>query len=803
MEIGSIFEIDPDIVRGCGDDRQDLMLEDLSEVKKYNKKYCAYTASCREAIALALRSLEQCRPHLVKSCLLPAYMCDTVFFPFEHEGWEINFYHVNKKLEVDEKELLDQIDKIKPGLLFVHPYYGVDTWRTMRTLLVELKEQGICIMEDVTQSYYLEGVGAEADYVVGSLRKWYPVPDGGFVVSDEKLAVEHIEPNGEYAMNRLKILTDKWEYLNGKNEQDEDKRKLDKEKFLSQNREMEEQLDKYFGIREMSNETAYILKRTDEHNARLRRSDNYKYLYDRLKDRMLISEDRKDDTKFAPIISIPETAPLYFPVYADKRDELQSFLSSSGIYAPVLWPIGKENAEYLTDDEKYIYEHMLALPIDQRYGREEMQRIVEVLKDYENQSCIVDLQEEYEHKADMSVENARVDVNVRSIADGCDFKDRESDVIGIRADANEEVAMGHIMRCITIAGWLKKLGKRVCFFTADEYAAELLEQAGMDHVCLHSEWAHMEDEVSVLKEMLKERGCKKLLVDSYYVGPEYFEKLSDVCKLIYIDDCFEDIYPVDMLINYNAYHVRFNYEEAYRKTYPDKTKLLLGTAYVPLREEFQGQEDTGYYLEVDSALNNPTSDSGNCSQMKINKYVQNSESMEIKNVLLSSGGGDAYNVLSGILNEAVKDKEFDSVVFHTVVGRFNPNVEELKQLAEHYENIKLHYDVKNMAKLMESCNAAVSAAGTMLFELSAMQVPSVFFVSADNQQYDSEFFAKEERMLFAGDIRSDRNECIKSICNGLKKILDDEGLRNRMKMALHEVTDGRGAERIAKAIVSL
>ena len=45
-------------------------------------------------------------------------------------------------------------------------------------------------MEDVTQSYYLEGAGEEADYVVGSLRKWYPLPDGGFVASKEPLAGE-------------------------------------------------------------------------------------------------------------------------------------------------------------------------------------------------------------------------------------------------------------------------------------------------------------------------------------------------------------------------------------------------------------------------------------------------------------------------------------------------------------------------------------------------------------------------------------------------------------------------------------
>ena len=91
----------------------------------------------------------------------------------------------------------------------------------------------------------------------------------------------------------------------------------------------------------------------------------------------------------------------------------------------------------------------------------------------------------------------------------------------------------------------------------------------------------------------------------------------------------------------------------------------------------------------------------------------------------------------------------------------------------------------------------------MLFELSAMGIPSVFFVSADNQQYDREFFAVEERMLFAGDIRTQRQECLERICGGLKRILKDADLRQRMKTALQKVTDGRGAERIAEAVLEL
>ena len=114
----------------------------------------------------------------------------------------------------------------------------------------------------------------------------------------------------------------------------------------------------------------------------------------------------------------------------------------------------------------------------------------------------------------------------------------------------------------------------------------------------------------------------------------------------------------------------------------------------------------------------------------------------------------------------------------------------------------MHDHVDNMAELMGRCDMAVSAAGTMLFELCAMRIPTIFFVSADNQQYDSEFFGQEERMLFAGDIRQDREECLKRIYRGLKTLLEDGAMRDRMKEALGRVTDGCGAARIATQLVS-
>ena len=139
-------------------------------------------------------------------------------------------------------------------------------------------------------------------------------------------------------------------------------------------------------------------------------------------------------------------------------------------------------------------------------------------------------------------------------------------------------------------------------------------------------------------------------------------------------------------------------------------------------------------------------------------------------------------------------------MFHVVVGRYHQKKELLEQLASNHKNIVLHHNVSNMAELMEENCIAVSAAGTMLFELCAMERPTVFFITADNQRYDSDFFAEDNRMYFAGDIRTDRDGCIGQILDGMDVLLKNKKMRMEMKEKLKKVTDGKGAVRIAQIL---
>ena len=58
-------------------------------------------------------------------------------------------------------------------------------------------------------------------------------------------------------------------------------------------------------------------------------------------------------------------------------------LSEQHIYAPVIWPVVYEEV-LVNETVKYIYDHILAIPIDQRYDEGDMAKIVSIIKGYYN-----------------------------------------------------------------------------------------------------------------------------------------------------------------------------------------------------------------------------------------------------------------------------------------------------------------------------------------------------------------------------------------------------------------------------------
>ena len=338
-------------------------------------------------------------------------------------------------------------------------------------------------------------------------------------------------------------------------------------------------------------------------------------------------------------------------------------------------------------------------------------------------------------------------------------------MVFIRADANEQIGSGHVMRCLAIAKELLNIGEEVLFITADNKGDILIQQGGFESICMHSDWTDMESELKDLRNCIVRYKPRLLLIDSYYVTKEYFEKLHGLSALAYIDDLNSACWKVDLLINYNIFAMALDYS-SYRAR---KTKLLLGPRYVPLRKEFQNLV-----------------------------FCENRD--KVKNIFVSAGGSDPERVTEKFLEYICGEKEFENIDFHFVVGALNPRLESIKNKARTVKNVLLHINERHMGDLMQSCDIAVAAAGTTLYELCACGVPTITYTLADNQLVAAEEFNKQEIMINVGDCRGNLQlfEILKQV---LQKMINHAEMRKKISQRMRQCVDGKGVRRLVEELL--
>lgn len=332
----------------------------------------------------------------------------------------------------------------------------------------------------------------------------------------------------------------------------------------------------------------------------------------------------------------------------------------------------------------------------------------------------------------------------------------------IRADGNLLIGTGHIMRCLSLADALRESNKDIVFVMAEPYFQQFIQSRGYICTVLGTAYDHMEEELSVFLPLLERARPELVILDSYFVAPEYMKEIKSITKLLYIDDLNAFDYPADAVVNYNIYGSDLSYLQ--------NKKYFLGPQYAPLRKEFQGLE---------------------------RRIVRE----RVENVLISTGGTDQYHVAlrcARYLQEHPPDK---NVTFHLVLGAMNQDVEELNQIAVEIPFIKLHRQMKNMCSLMMQCDVAVSAAGTTLYELCACGLPTVTYILADNQIQGAQAFQRTGLMPYVCDVREE-SRFSERIFIRLKE-LDSVKIRRETARRMQALVDGEGARRLAEDAVGL
>ena len=380
-------------------------------------------------------------------------------------------------------------------------------------------------------------------------------------------------------------------------------------------------------------------------------------------------------------------------------------------------------------------------------------------------------------------------------------------MVVIRADANSKIGMGHVMRCLSVADALLKRGEEVLFVTADDTPVPLLTKKGIPYRVLHTDYVDMEAELPKLWNALSElpqgpgvpeaalpQKNTSILVDSYYVTEKYLAALKKRITTIYMDDIYAFSYPVDMLINYNIYGEEMGYEKD--AAFAD-TKLLLGTEYVPLREEFSagaGYAQSRKELSAETENVTPAED-------RLHQTAEQGRTAD-GGILITTGGSDSFNLAGQLLMEAMKYDALKEKEYHVVSGSLNPHIGELQALAQKHENIHIHCNVTNMAELMAESEVALSAGGSTLYELCAVGVPVIAFSFAENQERLVQTFVKRGIAQYGGNYRTDGNKMIQNTIAGLETLLEDKNLRSEYRKKARTLVDGKGAERIAEALLS-
>lgn len=319
-----------------------------------------YFSLCREALLVIARRYRS----TAKKVLIPAYTCQTVLDPFLQEDWEICYYNIDKKLRIDTDDLKSKYSAFNPTLCIAHPYYGADLNEKELEGLGELKRKGCVLVEDLTQCVFSKQYSSIFDFFVGSYRKWFPIPDGAFMIGclDDNHEMQEnsafVEPMSD-AMYLRGVF-----HRTGDNNIKEISRRVGNMAISH--------ISGGIVPHKISNFSTSLLNEIDVEGTMKKRRDNYQYLYEQLSNSSICTPVERSLDELT-------CAPLFFPVYVQDRTLFQKKLAQQEIYAPVLWPVHTDSL-LINDGIKQMYNELLMLPIDQRYDESDMERMVAVIK---------------------------------------------------------------------------------------------------------------------------------------------------------------------------------------------------------------------------------------------------------------------------------------------------------------------------------------------------------------------------------------------------------------------------------------
>lgn len=331
------------------------------------------------------------------------------------------------------------------------------------------------------------------------------------------------------------------------------------------------------------------------------------------------------------------------------------------------------------------------------------------------------------------------------------------------ADGGLGIGAGHLMRCLSIAHEVESTGSEAIFLVAGQESRDLVSRSGIECVQVTRTFSALgpADACEILDRAMP---GDTVLVDSYAVTKGFFDSLADnELRTAYIDDRYlfalgalerPKLWNVDFVIDYGFGAESCGYGEVYADS---ETRLLLGSRFAPVRHGFR---------EARSRRSRSTAD----------------------RVLITCGSTNPERSLERMVEGCLAGCDLPIDV---VVG----GLADFDVKAFHSERINVHRAPHDLAPFMERAAFAISAAGTTLYELSCVGVPTVACQIVENQRANVDAFGGLGLgiSLNLGWSADDVKDASASLSG------DIETLECFHEMVLSAV-DGRGSLRIAEAL---
>lgn len=313
-----------------------------------------FAFSGRNAMDIAIRDI--LNTHKIDIVYAPSYCCVSMLQEFIDRGLKIEFYNVGYE---NGKFTYQKPQCDARSVVLIMSYFGLDT-SEVRKVIKEIHETGAIVIEDITHSLLRkDAMSDDSDYVVASLRKWFPIPAGGWVGKKHGQLSEKPTMDSNHAVeDKITAMREKYNYLTGKIEA--------KENFLLAQAKFENDLIHAERLLKIDDTSLGIVKGINVNEVIKQRRLNAGILMDGL-------------AALGTIISIPHMdlsvdVPLFFMVFmeTEKRDSLRKYLVNRGIYCPVHWP-------EVMGAMAGVRENELSLICDQRYSEGDMRAICDAI----------------------------------------------------------------------------------------------------------------------------------------------------------------------------------------------------------------------------------------------------------------------------------------------------------------------------------------------------------------------------------------------------------------------------------------